>query len=243
LASCAQCRELFENDALLGRRLAEAVLPEAELGGLFELVAGDLKREQGLRAKLRALPTRVRAGALVAVGLALLVSQLLWHPRPDLQAYSPVVLALVLALFGAALVLGAVRLTRGLSAPLGSGQGERTLGAALLLVPALLALLAPLGSASSEAEQSWGNPGACFGYGALLVAPMVALYWLFERRDRPPAAALVSAGALAGVAANLLLCAHCASAHPGHLLLGHVSIGVAWALGLWLARRPAQLAR
>src|SRR5829696_6149080 len=67
LQSCAQCRELFADDARLGRQLAGAILPEAEAGRLFELVNGDLKRERGVRARLRALPTRARAGALIGV--------------------------------------------------------------------------------------------------------------------------------------------------------------------------------
>jgi negative regulator of sigma F NrsF-like protein len=243
LQGCAACRELFQNEARLGRQLAQAVLPEVELGGLLELVERDVASERGLRARLRELPIRVRAGSLIAVATALVISHLLWRPRPDLAVYSPVVFALALALFGVAMVFGAVRLTRGLSTPLDAAGRERALGITLFVVPALGALLVPLGSGSSEAAASWGHPGNCFIYGAALVAPVSLLYWLFERRDQPPATALFSAGGLAGVAANLLLCAHCPSVHPGHLLLGHVSIGVAWALGLWLALKPRQLAR
>jgi hypothetical protein len=66
------------------------------------------------------------------------------------------------------------------------------------------------------------------------------LAWLFERRDTVPPTALVSAGALAGVAANLLLHAHCPSAHLGHLLLGHASIGVMWAVTLGVLSRSFQ---
>jgi hypothetical protein len=66
---------------------------------------------------------------------------------------------------------------------------------------------------------------------------------LLERRDTPPATALLAAGALAGVAANLLLHAHCPSAHPGHLLLGHVSVGLVWSALLWLLKKPPQIAR
>jgi hypothetical protein len=72
---------------------------------------------------------------------------------------------------------------------------------------------------------------------------VVLLYWLFERRDQVPLSALVSAGALAGLAANLLLHAHCSSANWGHLLLGHASIGVAWALALrlvWGSPQPSR---
>ena len=47
-------------------------------------------------------------------------------------------------------------------------------------------------------------------------------------------------GALAGIASNLLLHAICPSAHPGHLLVGHASIGVAWALLLAAVAKPFQ---
>jgi hypothetical protein len=144
-------------------------------------------------------------------------------------------------LLGISILVGAARLLRGPSAPLGSGKAQRGLAPLLLAVPVIVSLLAPLGSA--EAAELWGSPGNCFGYGALLTAPVVLLYWLLERRDAPPVTALLSAGALAGAAANLLLLAHCPSAHPGHLLLGHVSIGLAWSALLWLVKKPAQLAR
>ena len=100
-----------------------------------------------------------------------------------------------------------------------------------------------MGAESTEAASAWGNPASCFTYGAALVAPLVLLYWLFERRAAVPWGALVMAGGVVGVAANLLLHAHCPSANPGHLLLGHASIGVVWALALrlvWGAPQPSR---
>ena len=237
LQGCPSCRDLFEHEARLGRQLAQAVLPEVEPGELFALVGRDLEGEVGARATLRALPTWLRASLLSAVAGALLATQLLWRPRPDLAAYSPAIFWLELLLLGGATAVGALRLLRGPSAPLGSAGPM--LPATLLLVTALGVLLVPFGASSLETFSAWGQPGNCFVYGALLVAPLLALYWLFERRDRPPVTALVTAGAVAGVAANLLLFAHCPSAHPGHLLLGHVSIGVAWAFLLSLVKRVA----
>ena len=233
LKVCPQCRELFEHDAGLGRGLAQAVLPAVEPGELFALVEREVSQEVGLRARSRALPTRVRAGALLSVAGALLVFQLLLKRRPDFGQYSPAVFWGVALVLAVALVAGALRVTRGPSAPLRSPGRERGLMIALLALPALLALLAPLGVASPGAL-AWANPSNCFMYGAALVVPLVLLYWLFERRDAVPLTALVSAGALAGLAANLLLHAHCPSANLGHLLLGHASIGVVWALALRL---------
>lgn len=249
LRGCPHCSELFAKDAQLGRRLAQAVLPVVEPGDLFARVRQDVSHDVGLRARLRALPTRVRAGALAAVGLLLLVSQLLTQRRPDFEEYSPAVFWGVVAVLGGTLGIGSLRLLRGPIAPLHSAQRDRSFTLLLLVLPALLALLAPIGSpfttsaSAGNGETSWGNPGACFGYGAALVTPFLLLAWLFERRDRVPSIVSASAGALAGVAANLLLHAHCASAHWGHLLLGHASIGVAWALGLALLARPFARAR
>ena len=240
---CGPCAELFAADAQLGRRLSEAVLPEVDAGELFALVARDVQGEVGLRARLRALPTRVRALGLVGVAFALLAYQLLENLRPDFAAYSAAVFWGVAVVLAVALGTGAWRVLRGASAPLGAAGRERWLALALLLLPALAVLVVPFGAASPEAFAGWGNPVACFSYGAGLVAPFLVLFWLFERRDGLPLTVLVSAGALAGIAANLLLHAHCPSAHLGHLLLGHASIGIAWALGLSALSRPLHRSR
>jgi hypothetical protein len=243
LKSCPHCPELFEKEATLGRRLAEAVLPEVPPGDLFTLVERDVKGEVGLRARLRALPTRGRTAALLGVAGALLGYQLLRHLRPDFAEYSPGVFWGICAAFALALVVGSQQLLRGPSAPLSAASREQRAAFQWLLLPALAALLVPLGTSSATWLAAWGSPSACFGYGAVLVAPFVLLYWLLERRDNVPVTALVSAGALAGIAANLLLYAHCPSSHLGHLLAGHASIGVAWALALGLMSKTLQRAR
>jgi hypothetical protein len=237
---CPHCRELFEKGAQLGRRLAAAVLPAVEPGDLFAKIDADLAHDVGLRARLRALPTPVRAAALAVVGLMLPALQLAMHPRSDFGEYSHAVFWAIAALLLAVLAYGALRLARGPSAPLQIAHRDRLFAFLLMGLPALVALMVPMGSppsAAHEASSEWGHPGLCFTYGALLVTPFLALVWLFERRDRVPLVVVVSGGALAGIAANLLLHAHCPSSHLGHLLLGHASIGAAWALGLSLISR------
>lgn len=242
LRGCAACRELFEADARLGRALAASVPHELELSGLLASVELSVRAERGVRAWLRALPTRLRAWLLVAGALAPWLAQGLWRPRPEIAAASPALFAVLVAGFGVAIVLGALRLARGLSTPLDAWTNERRLTIASFVVPALAAASSAL-AASRPAAANFGHPERCFAYGLAVGAPLVLLYWLFERRSRPPWLTLALAGAWAGVSANLLLNAHCPSAHPGHLLLGHVSIGAAWALALWLAQRSAQRAR
>lgn len=238
---CPHCRELFEKGAQLGRRLAAAVLPAVEPGDLFAKVDADLAHDVGLRARLRALPTPIRAATLVVVGLMLPALQLLMHPRADFGEYSHAVFWTITALLLAVLGYGSLRLARGTSTPLHTAHRDRLFAFLVVALPALVALLVPMGASSSEAHDpsaTWGHPGLCFTYGAVLVVPFLVLVWLFERRDRVPLVVAVSGGALAGIAANLLLHAHCPSSHLGHLLLGHASIGAAWALGLALISRP-----
>lgn len=233
LKSCPHCRELFENEARLGRSLAREVLPVVDPGALFDQLGREVEREAGPRAWLRSLSTRTRAGALVFVGLLLLASQLWLQRRGDFAEYSPAVFWLVVAALTGALGFGSWRLARGAHAPLKAAQREGAVTLLFLLLPGLVALLSPLGSASGPTtdEAAWGSPLACFSFGAVMVTPFLLLAWLLERRDRVPRAVLVSAGALSGLAANLLLHAHCGSAHLGHLLLGHAGVGVGWALG------------
>ncbi|RYZ05122.1 MAG: DUF1109 family protein [Myxococcales bacterium] len=243
LQSCPACSELFSKGAQLGRQLAAASSPMPEPGELFAAIHRGIERESGLRATLRALPSRVRAGALLGVALALLVYELAFNRREDFAEFSPLVFWAVVALLGAAVAVGALRLMRGATLPVGSAARERGVAAALLVLPAVALLVVPIGSRTPEAAEAFGNPMGCFSYGAALVVPFALLYWLFERRDAVPVTSLVSAGALAGIAANLLLHAHCPSAHVGHLLLGHASIGAAWALALGLFSRPSRAAQ
>lgn len=235
LAVCPHCRELFERGALLGRRLALAVAPDVEPGDLFALVEKDVKAEVGARARLRALSTSARTAALLVVAALPVLGHLLLDDQKDLGESSPSLFWGVALLFGLGLVAGVRSVLSGVGAPLRSPWRERGLALALLAVPGLAALLAPLGAASPEAAEALGRPSSCFTLGAAFVVPLVLTYWLFERRDAVPARTLIAAGALAGLAANLLLHAHCGSANPAHLLLGHASIGLVWAVALRLA--------
>ena len=235
LSVCPHCRELFERDAQLGRRLALAVPAEVPPGDLFALVEKDVKAEVGLRARLRALSTETRGATLMVVAMLPVLGHLLLDRRTDLAEYSASWFRGIAALFVLSFVVSVGFLLRGASAPVRSPWRERGLALVLLLVPAAAALLAPLGAGSPEAVFVLGEPSSCFTWGAAFVVPLVFAYWLFERRDTIPARTLVAAGALAGLAANALLHMHCGSANPAHLLLGHASIGLVWAVALRLA--------
>jgi hypothetical protein len=231
LEGCAACRELFESDARLGRALSLGAVAAPAAEQLLERVSSELEREAGLRARVRALPSTTRLVALVGLALALAGYQLLINRRVDFASYSPAVFWSVACVLVASLGWGGWVLLRGTLVPLGARRARWA--PLLLLLPALLALLAPLG-AKPEVGALGDGAGACFGYGAALVVPVLILLWLSERRDSVPLSAVVLAGAVAGLSANLLLHAHCASAELGHLLGGHASIGVAWSVALAL---------
>jgi hypothetical protein len=221
--------------------LALSVLPTVEAADLFTRVDQQLSRETGPRARLRALPTRTRAALLVGViGLTFLGVQLFMPRRGDLAEYSWALFWSVALVLVGTLCFGAHRLLRGASAPLHVAQRDGAFAISLLALPALLALIAPLGAARGDVEDAalaWASSSDCFAFGAAAVVPFLVLAWIFERRERVPFVALASAGALSGVGANLLLHVHCDSEHLGHLLLGHAGVGLTWALVLGLCGR------
>jgi hypothetical protein len=230
LQGCASCRELLAGHAALGRELAAAPLPPLDADGLFRALEQDLTRERGVRAALRALPSGIRVSLWCGSAVALMGYELALHRRPDFSEYAPAVFWMIAAALLLGLAIGASRLLRGLSLPV---RERHWVSVLLFALPVALALCAPLGSNQAA---GFGAPERCFAYGAALVVPFLLLYWLVERRDRISVTTVVTVGAAAGVAANLLLHAHCPSVHPGHLLLGHATIGVAWALLLSLPR-------
>lgn len=241
LQTCLACADLLSQDGGLGRHLAAALpepLPEPNPAELFQLLGREVERETGLRAKLRAWPTRAKVVALLALALALFGYEFAWRPRADYAQLSPLVFWGSAGILTVVLGLGSARLLRGSSAPLRVADSARWLVLSLWILPALLALLIPLGESSAVAKAAFASPLACFAYGGVLSGTLVVASWAFERRDRVPLTARLTVGGLAGILANLLLEAHCASAHPGHLLLGHATIGVAWALLLVALAKP-----
>jgi hypothetical protein len=240
LRGCATCRELFEGGASLGRALSVGVVAPPQADQLLQQVSAELDAEVGVRARVRSLPTPTRVVALAAMAVALAGYQLLMNRRADYTSYSPFAFWGIALLLLLALSAGGWVLLRGVLAPLGATR-SRWVVPLLLLVPLLVAVLAPLGVGAGEPgpdATEWAGAGSCFSYGAALVAPVLLLLWLLDRRDALPLSVLIAAGGVAGLAANLLLHVHCPSVQLAHLLLGHASIGAAWAvvLGLLLGR-------
>ena len=246
LASCPQCRELFEHDAELGQKLAAHARRDLRPGQSSDALASaddffgqlehKLARETGPRAWLRSRPSRLRfALALLALPLVLIAGGL-FQQRADLAQYPMLRVALLLCVYFMAIAL-AVGKELSESPRRDALRDYLGLLAFALLVP-VLAAFAP----ATEASRLANPEGAlgCFGYGALLTLPIAALLWAFDRDDRPSLRTVCLSAAALGLAANLLLELHCANGNATHVLLGHASLGAAWLAAWAVTRRLSQ---
>jgi hypothetical protein len=240
LARCPQCRELLRANAELGRSLASEVslqMPFPELS--FEPLAQRLTRETGLRAWLRSRPSRQRflaaaLSALLAVGLGGAL-----RPRLDFATYPRARLWLVLGVY-TFLILAAFGKEIFLSVRRGAVSDYLALCSAALALPFALSLLP-----AAEMSRGFEAAGAfsCFAYGALLTLPTAALLFAFERADRISLRTVCLCAAALGLSSNLTLELHCPNGNRSHLLLGHASLGLAWLISWWVARRFTAFSR
>jgi predicted anti-sigma-YlaC factor YlaD len=234
LAECPHCRELLESDAALGRTLASAAaLPAPFPTDFLDELEARVASETGVRAWLRSRPTKLRfLIALLSVLFAVGVGGVL-NLRHDFSGY-PRARLLVLLLVYSAGILIALGKELFLSAWRGAFADHLLFVVAALGLPLLVAFVPP-----TEASRAFGPEGAlnCFVFGALLTLPTAALLWAFDRDERLSLRTVCLSAAALGLSANLLLELHCGNGNPAHVLLGHVSVGVAWLIAWAFARR------
>jgi len=233
LASCPQCRALFEPDRSLGRELAAQASEVLSLPqDFFGQIEQRLARETGARAWLRSRPSRVRLLFLVLLVLCVLLVGGVLRQRADFGQYPALRMILLLCVYFVAITLA---FGKELSESPRAEPFADYLGllAFALAVP-VLAAFAP----ATEVSRLVGAGGApsCFVYGALCTLPIALLAWAFDRDDRPTRRTVCLSAAALGLAANLLLELHCGNGNPAHVLLGHASLGVAWLVAWAVAR-------
>lgn len=225
---------------MLGRGLSGAAGDEAPDPTLLAAVEAELAGERGPRAWLRSRATVFRFLLVLATAAAVFAGMVVAAPRPDFQLAADDRWFALASLLILGLVLGADGALR----VLGRAQPSSLIGAALtvLVLPLLIALLP---EADTHEPASLAGTGSefvpfslrCFFFGVLISAPVGTLLWFASREDRLPASSLVFAAGAAGVAANLALHAHCPITHPGHLIAGHATVGLAWLASLLLVNR------
>lgn len=257
LESCPQCRELYEDDARLGRSLAAQAKLSPQLASspnrvfssaldlpehLFQGIEANVAREIGFRAWLRSRPTRLRFGlVLTSIALVVIVGGGL-RLRVDFSDYPR---GRLLALLAGYVLAASLAVSLAVRNELSPAPWRRLLSRrpALLLGALALPMLAAFAPAT-EACRHLGPQGAlnCFSYGLLFTGPVALLIWAVDRDDLPSLGTASSSAVALGFASSLLLELHCPNGNVQHLLLGHASLGVAW-LVAWLVLRNWSLRR
>jgi hypothetical protein len=242
LKVCGHCAELFENSGVLGQRLARASSdPVAQAKTQLATTESLLEREHGVRAFLRSRSTRTRWRLSLSLPALVLMRELLRKRVPWRDWTLPRILAGLLLLGLFALV------THSALRPLPIERRASRVRFALALVAWCLPCVlwfTPEARASAD-ELSGGafawRSLACFAYGSAVAAPSFALLWAMDRGVRVPYRVWALAAGSVALLANVILMLHCAITSPGHLLAGHLSIGLAWFAAVssaeWWARR------
>jgi len=240
LASCPQCRALFEPDAALGRKLAAQATETLDFSDdFFGQIEQKLARETGLRAWLRSRPSPIRFALVLLSLLLLVVVGGVIRQRADFAQYPLPRVGLLLCVYFVAIALAfAQELSE--SARRDSLRDYLGLLAFGLAVP-ILAAFAP----ATEVSRQAGPEGAlgCFGYGALFTLPIALLLWALDRDERTSFRTVCLSAAALGLSANLLLELHCGNGNAEHVLLGHASLGLAWLAAWAVLRRLGSVTR
>ncbi|HEX3776944.1 MAG TPA: hypothetical protein VHV51_20870 [Polyangiaceae bacterium] len=235
LRSCPHCRELFEEDALLGRKLALSAVSIPERGAAFAPLSSALAAEHGLRAFLRSRPTRTRWLTCLGLAAASLCAELARRriPLSTLPASRLAFALLLLALF--ALVTHSALWPSSIERRAARLQSALALGAWCL--PCMLCL-APDAHASDDLGHGFAlRSFGCFAYGSALAAPSFALLWALDRSVHVSFRVLALAAGMVALLANTILILHCPVTERAHLIVGHFSIGLVWFAAVYLAER------
>lgn len=183
----------------------------------WQALQRDLERERRLAGRLRALRTRTRVALVAGAAIAPAVIMGLRHRAP-LELAHAAMAALVVAVSAALLA--------SLSVPRG-GWGRAALGWIAALLPLAAAWVA--GEPNAAPHDHAPSAVACFGVGAAYTGPALLLVALVSRTPLRSASEVALLAGLCGVSASLMLDLHCHGRQLIHLLLGHASVGLAWA--------------
>ena len=242
LRGCAHCRELFGNDAELGRGLA-GVAARGNRGVAERLIATEalLADERGVRAFLRSRSTRVRWVLSSAVPVLLLVRELV-RKRVSLRELGMTRWLAGLLLFG---LLGVV--VHSALRPLPLERSKARVRSILAWVAWCLPCVLWFAPAAPITADDFSSSGfalrslTCFGYGSALAAPSFGLLWALDRNERVPDRVWALAAGTVALLSSLILLLHCPVTQRAHLIAGHFSIGMAWfavvSIAIWWRSR------
>ena len=221
----------------------EEELDPAELAAMFGDVREQVEESRVRRiARLSEQPTaRRRLFALLTFALIALGAGTL-SPRPDLGAFPPLVLAVILGGLGVLMALAVVVAFRPIHVPalapvwkVGLCVAAVCLAFAIAVAPGLHdhVIIRP------TTPTPWGHALPCLGFGLLAGLPGYALLRIL---DRGAPFGRVLAAAAAGLSANMVLELHCPIGGAEHLVLGHAMVMLVFIVGVvalerWVIRR------
>ncbi len=204
---------------------------------LFSALETGLEQENGLRARVRSLPSVLRTALLLFGSFGVVALVALARPRLDLEHYPMGRMLLFAALTGALTAFTLPLLTRPVHAPPRRSRSWAALVLALA-VPVCLAVLPAAHEIGPVTTPAFAQSAfACFAFGTIAGMPALFLAWLVERQDPQPLARALLAAAAAGLVGNMALQAHCPVTTPLHLLVSHALIGAVLIALIWLRRR------
>jgi hypothetical protein len=221
-----------------GRRDADDGAAEGARA-LFAAVEAGVRSDGGPAGWLRSRPTTERV-LLGAAWAALLVTAVaIEMPR---SAFGPVPTARVVLVVTVLSALLALTLRLGLRALHTLPPSRRAVlvtFAAAFAAPFAFALLPAAGPAMAVGGSSGAVRASlgCFVIGAATGALLVVSLWALDRGAHRSRDIVLLAAAGGGLVGNAALELHCPATSPGHLLLGHASIGLVLAAAYLLARR------
>lgn len=207
----------------------------ADVSALFEGVQAQIEAaEKKPSYKLRTQPTsRRRLMAFIAFAMVILVT-LMTGRRPDLGAYPPAMLALVLGSLGTLFALSAWTALRPIHRPM---LAPWKLGAltALAVGTTLVLALAP-GIHDHVALRPDAplirHASPCMIYGFMFGLPVYGALRFLDRGSSW--SARIIAACAAGLAGNMILELHCPMGGSAHLMAGHASVIICYVAGVFL---------
>ncbi|MEL6546502.1 MAG: hypothetical protein AAFQ82_17880 [Myxococcota bacterium] len=232
---CPACEALVDASPVL----PEPEAPTLDLGNLLDDTLAQIEGEKGVRATVRAWPTRRRIAAALGLAALILIPIGVFSPRPPDAEFPITRWAMLLAAFST--VLGGM-VFRALRGPDRSEPSVFVLAGAFALAAFIEPLLPEAPSAHAIADGMFiTETMKCLMYGVLTGAPVALLVAFMDRRDRHRPYRIWLAGAAGGLTGLSALMLHCRFAEPDHLLAGHSTAALLLAaltsVGLYVADR------
>lgn len=243
VAACAACSSFSSWASGSGAAGTSDRAPQwLEMSGVQAAVDEQINADTGVRARLRAMPTRARAGLVVGLAGFIPLYWLVASRRVDLSVYPTGRLLLDLTLLASPIVLLTVLTVR----PVHRRQWPSWTAPVAVAVAIAAALsLTSMPAAHVDHPASLLGTGddmvpralACFTTGALSGLPLVAWIWMVSRRDRPLWKVGALGSMLAAAVGGLSVFFHCPLTSPLHLTLGHATVMLPFLVFALVGRR------